>query len=169
MNARMTDDEIRLRALYVFYQCEAMVTEAMAQLQPLVPRETEMSAERVLRRELGLLFRYWATHCIWGRLEARQEEAKRLNISILRLFIDAFKLPRDGSGLKYAELPTVNDMANELSQRLRHALGGMPQPLDVILHASVRQWEDRIGRDVGDALALPFDAVQAAVKRMAGS
>jgi len=166
----MTDEDLRFRSLYVLRRCEALIQEASARLRPLAPPQGDAPAgliEHTLRRELGLLFRYWATHDIWDRLEAQQEDAKRLNISVLRLFIEAFKLPRDGSGLRYAELGTLNDTANELAHRLRLGLGGLPQPLTDILQASIRPWKEAVGRAVQDALARSLDEVQASVTRAA--
>jgi len=108
----MDSDEIRLRALYLFLACSQSIESLKDKVIKTLPKEpvsTQMMRDLVLKRELGMLFRYWTTRKIWERLEADEASAKGLNLALLRLFTQGFKLPMDGSGLHYAELSTPDD------------------------------------------------------------
>src|SRR6185295_15941804 len=100
--------------------------------------------EKSLTRELGMLFRYWITRQIWERLEAREEDAKQLNLAVLRLFTNGFKLPKDGSGLRYAELSSPAEEVRELGHRITNALGMEHAPLLAELQGSILTWRQAI-------------------------
>lgn len=166
----MNPEEIRLRALYLFLSCARAVeqfTERLGATFPASPLSARLTLERSLRKELGLLFRYWATRQIWDRLDAREAEATQLNLSLLRLFTDGFKLPKDGSGLRYAELSTTSEEARELSQRVTHALGMAHEPLVAELQTSIVPWRDAVSQYTTEALELPLEQISAVVKAWA--
>jgi len=167
----MTPEEIRVRAAYLFLACSQAVERLKNRLTATVPSATAASVrlvlERALRRELGLLFRYWTTRQIWARLEANEEDAKRLNLVLLRLFTEAFKLPRDGSGLRYAEMSTVAEEASELSHRITNILGMVHQPLLNELQGAILPWRDAVIKYTTDALELPLDQLASSVKEWA--
>jgi hypothetical protein len=166
----MTDEEIKIRSVYLFLACSQAVEQLASALiaaeaggsAPIKP-----STEAGIRKELGLLFRYWTTRQIWERLEADEASAKKLNLSLLRLFTSAFRLPRDGSGLRYAELSTADDEVQELRRRLAGAVGtGRPRLFDA-LDASIISWRDAVSRYTLEALEHPLPQLTASVKEWA--
>ena len=163
----MPPEEIRLRSLYLFLACSQGVEtlkEELAKVLPAGPSSAKLMIDRALRRELGLLFRYWTTREIWERLEADEPTAKQLNLTLLRLFTDGLKLPRDGSGLRYAELSGPGEQVLELSSRVANAIGTIPPTLLETVRSGALPWRDVVLRYVGDALALPLSQIRASVK-----
>lgn len=160
-------EEVRLRSLYLFMTCSRTVSAARARLLATFsspPLSSTVMLERSLTRELGILFRYWTTRQIWDRLEDAEEDAKQLNLASLRLFTEGFKLPKDGSGLRYAELSNPSEEVKELSQRMTAALGMEHQPLLDELQAGILAWRDEINRCTKDALELSVDQISIAMK-----
>ena len=167
----MTDEEIRVRSLYLFLACSRAVDQLAARLAAtLPPGETLESAavERLLKREIGLLFRYWATQQIWEGLESNEADATRLNLAILRMFTEAFRLPRDGSGLRYAELSSLADEIQELGRRMTNSLGKSHPPLVGELGGAILPWRDAVIQYAADALQQPLDRLSASVKELVG-
>ena len=82
----------------------------------------------------------------------------------MRLFTEGFKLPKDGSGLRYAELSNPSEEVKELGQRMTAALGMEHQPLLDELQAGILAWRDEINRWTKDALELPLGQISAAMK-----
>jgi hypothetical protein len=167
----MSPEEIRTRALYLFLMCSQAVEQfaerLMARLPP-APGQSQRLAGQSLRREVGLLFRYWTTRQIWVQLESSEVDAKRLNLALLRLFTERFKLPRDGSGLRYAELSTLAEEVKELSARVTSALGPTSQPLVVELAGGIAPWRDAVSRYTSDALERPVQELAENVQAWAG-
>lgn len=164
---RMTQEEIRIRSAYLFLACSQALEQCKDRLLSHNASGTpsvKMLLERTLRRELGLLFRYWTTRLIWDRLDANEMDAKHLNIVLLRLFTEAFKLPQDGSGLRYAELSTVGDEIHELSHRVANALSQQMPRLASELQGVIPPWRDAVTKYTLDALELPLDRLAASVK-----
>ncbi len=167
----MTDNEIRIRSLYVFLACARALEEVQRHLATMLPAgdyPVKAMVEKPLRRELGLLFRYWTTRKIWEQLDANEADAKSLNVALLRLFTDAFKLPRDGSGLRYAELSTLTEEVRELSHRLTAAFGKPPEPLLAALYGSLSPWRETVAKYAADGVELPLSHLELAVKELAG-
>lgn len=165
----MTDEEIRVRSLYLFLACARAVDQLAARLAATLPPRTaaeQAVIDRSLKRELGLLFRYWATQQIWERLEANEADATRLNLAILRMFTEAFRLPRDGSGLRYAELSSLADEIQELGRRMTNSLGVSHPPLVGELEGAILPWRDAIVQYATDALQQPLDRLSASVKEL---
>lgn len=166
----MTAEEVRLRALYLFLACSHAIETFAQHLIATFPNPTMSSRlmlDRSLRRELGILFRYWTTRQIWNALDADEASAKSLNLALLRLFTEAFHLPRDGTGLRYAELSDAAEEAREISQRVTGALGMEHAPLLAELHGGLPSWRDTVIRQTRDALGLPLPDINEAVKRWA--
>ena len=167
----MTQEETRMRALYLFLACSQAIDQFKARLIatfPSAPLTVRPLLERSLKRELGLLFRYWITRQVWQQLDAREEDAKSLNLAVLRLFTEGFKLARDGSGLRYAELSTLAEDVNELSHRITNALGMEHQPLLAELHGAILPWHDAVMKYTMEALELPLEQISTRVKEWAG-
>ena len=63
----MTDEEIRVRSLYLFLGCQQTIEQCTHRfLESLpAPSEVQLPVDKMMKRELGLLFRYWATQHIW--------------------------------------------------------------------------------------------------------
>jgi hypothetical protein len=165
----MTDEEIKIRSVYLFLACSQAVEQLTSALIAAAGGSASVKpvTEGAVRKELGLLFRYWTTRQIWERLEADEADAKALNLSLLRLFTNAFRLPRDGSGLRYAELSTAADEGQELRRRLTGAIGtGHPRLLDA-LEALVVSWRDAVSRYTVEALESPLSQLTASVKEWA--
>lgn len=163
----MHTEEVHLRSLYLYLGCARAVEEFQGRLLTTLPADTpatEQARCRVLRRELGMLFRYWTTREIWNRLEAEQHDAKSLNLRLLRLFTEGFRLPRDGSGLRYAELMTPAEEVHELSYRITNALGMSHPPLLEMLHSGILPWRDMVMRRTRDALDFPLEKVRQSVR-----
>jgi hypothetical protein len=114
------------------------------------------------------LFRYWATRQIWEQLESEEADAKALNLALLRLFTDAFGLPKDGSGLRYAELSNLTEEFQELSHRITNALGLEHRPLLSELQATIMPLRDAISRYTRDALELSPEQLRPSVQEWAG-
>ena len=163
----MTPEEIHIRSQYLFLACARAVDQLTARLAatfPSPPPAVGPLLEKSLKRELGLLFRFWASQQIWERLDASEADAKRLNLALLRLFTGAFRLPQDGSGLRYAELLSLGDEVHELSRRITAALGVSHQPLLGELQGAILPWRDAVNQYTTDALELPLDQLSASVK-----
>ena len=170
MSERMTTEEIRIRSVYLFLSCSQVLEQFAARLAAMVPAASpsvQRRLDRSLKKELALLFRYWSTRQIWQRLESSGADARDLNLAVLRLFTDAFKLPQDGSGIRYAELSTLAEEVHELSQRLTYALGAEPEPLLDALQAGILPWREAVTRHTTDALSLPLEQLASAVKAWA--
>ncbi len=167
----MTPDEIRVRSTYLYLACAQAVDQVAGRLASTLPPSTPPASGallRSLRRELGLLFRYWTTRQIWRQLEAEEVDAKDMNVALLRLFVDGFKLPRDGSGLKYAELSTAADELHELSHRITNAIGQERRELLAELPGVILPWRDAIATYTSEAVALPLDQITGRVRELAG-
>ncbi len=167
----MTEEETRIRSVYLFLACSQAIEQLKDRLVATFessPLSSQLLLEKLLRRELGLLFRYWATRQIWERLEANEADAKSLNLALLRLFTDAFKLPKDGSGLRYAELSTLAQEAQELSHRLTNALGMAHRPLLTELQRAILPCRDAVTKYTVDALDLPVSQLIAGIKEWVG-
>lgn len=166
----MTQEEIRIRSVYLFLACAQAVEQVKDRLVatfPSPPLSSKVLLDVQLRRELGLLFRYWATRKIWKQLEQHEADAKALNLALLRLFTDGFKLSQDGSGLRYAELSTPSEEVGELSHRLTNALGIEHQPMLVVLHSDFLGWRETVLTHTLEALERPLDELTTSVKRWA--
>ena len=167
----MRQEEIRIRCLYLFLASSRAVEEFKTQLTatfPAQPMTSQLQLNRVLRKELGLLFRYWSTRRIWDLLDRQEDDAKAMNLALLRLFTDGFRLPKDGSGLRYAELSTPAEEARELTQRIASALEMAHQPMADVLHSRILHWRDTVNRQTADALELSIDQLTIKVKAWAG-
>lgn len=163
----MSPEEVRLRSLYLFLNCSSAVeqfTDRLAATFPAAPLSSRVVLDRALRRELGMLFRYWTTRQIWSRMESREEDAKRLNLTLLRLFTEGFRLPKDGSGLRYAELSTSAEEVRELGQRITDVLGTAYEPLLTDLQATIPPWREAVIKYTREALELPLTEISTAVK-----
>ena len=166
----MTQEEIRIRSVYLFLACSQAVeqfTERLVATFPSSPVSSKLLLERLLKRELGLLFRYWTTRKIWEQLESDEANAKSLNLALLRLFTDGFKLPKDGSGLRYAELSTPAEELHELTQRITSALGLEHQPLVAELQSGILPWREAVLRYTVSALEMPVEELTSSVKQWA--
>ena len=154
----MTPEEIQVRSGYLFLTCSDAIETAKQRLVPLVtafPSPPAPRWERALARELTLLFRYWATREIWERLESDEAGAKGLNLALLRRFTDDDKLHQDGSGLRYAELSTIDAEARELNRRMASALGVNPQWLADALQGAITGWRETVAGRTREALEVP--------------
>ena len=166
----MTDEETRIRSVYLFLACSQAIDQFKDRLVATfdaVPLSSKVLIEKLLRRELGMLFRYWATRQIWDRLDANEADAKNLNLALLRLFTDAFKLPKDGSGLRYAELSTLAEEAQELSHRITNALGLEHRPLLTELQGAILPCRDAVTKYTVEALDLPVSQLTVSIKEWA--
>ena len=166
----MSPEEIRTRSVYLFLSCSRVLEQFAERLAATVPTSAPLDRrvlERSLRKELGLLFRYWTTRQIWERLEASEADAKRLNLALLRLFTDSFKLPQDGSGIRYAELSTLAEEVRELGHRLTQALGMEYPPLVETLEGEILLWQEAVMKQTADALNLPLPQAASSVKAWA--
>ena len=163
----MSPEEIRLRSLYLFVTCSRAVNKCKDRLLTTLPSQpltATVMLDRSLTRELGILFRYWTARQIWDHLEDAETDAKNLNLTLLRLFTEGFKLPKDGSGLRYAELSNPSEEVQELGSRITAALGMEHQPLLDELQAGILAWRDEIKRCTKDALELPLGHISTAMK-----
>lgn len=162
----MTPEETRIRSVYLFLACSQAVEQFKDRLVGTFEAPTlssKLVLEKLLRRELGLLFRYWATRQIWERLESAEADAKNLNLALLRLFTDAFKLPKDGSGLRYAELSTLVEEAQELSHRITNGLGMEYRPMLVELQGAILPCRDAVTKYTVEALELPVSQLTTSI------
>ena len=155
----MTAEEVQARARYLFVHATRAVERCCQQLlssSTVAPAVQEPLMQRPLRRELGILFRYWATRQIWQRWESKEADATQLNLALLRFFTDEFKLPKDGSGLRYAELSTVDEEVRELSRRIGTALDVDTGPWLAELHYAIAPSREAVVQSTIDALELPL-------------
>ena len=166
----MSPEELRVRSLYLFLACSQAIEQLKDRLMATVPSSpppVKALLEKSLKRELALLFRYWATRQIWKRLEARESDAKNLNLALLRLFFEGFRLPKDGSGLRYAELSTLSEETRELSHRLVSAVGVEHAPWLKELEGAMLPLRDMVLQHTVEALELPLDQLSSSVKAWA--
>lgn len=163
----MTQEEINIRSVYLLLACSKAVDRVRDRLVDSLPDQLKgpkTLIDQCVKRELGLLFRYWTTRQIWEQMEDNEAEAKNLNLSLLRLFTSTFKLPRDGSGLKYAELSSLSEEAQELSRRLAGALNIDPHPLLTGLEETIAPWREAVVEYTAEALALPVEQLATRIK-----
>ena len=163
----MTPEERRVRAVYLFLECVQGVEQIAGRLVrsfPSPPMSVKLLLEKSVKRELGMLFRYWATRHIWALLDAEEVDAKELNLTLLRLFTEMFNLPRDGSGLRYAELSTAEEDVREISQRMTTALGLEHYPLLKALREEIIPWRESVAAYTRKALTAPLEELTPAVK-----
>ena len=114
-----------------------------------------------------MLFRYWMTRRIWEQLEASEGDAKHLNLALLRLFTNAFKLPRDGSGLRYASLLTLAEELQELCHRITNTLGLEHHALLAELQGGIMPWREAVAKCTTEGLELPLASLSSKVKALA--
>ena len=153
----MQAEELQARSGHLCAVCLETAQQCAEQLSGVLPASlgrSESELRRLMLRELGLLFRHWATREIWQRLDADQASATALNQAVLRRFVEAFKLPRDGSGLRYSSLGSIGEEARELSTRLTFVLGVEHQPLMRQLQAGIMAWREAVLRAVEQTLTL---------------
>lgn len=168
----MIEEEVRVRSVYLFVSCAQLIEECKERLVAKLPvpsLSSKVLLDKAITRELGLLFRYWATRSIWEKLAVNEESAKQLNLALLRLFTNGLKLPKDGSGLKYAELSVLSEEARELSHRMTAAIGSEHPPLLAELHGSIAAWRAEILKHTADALQRPLDQLTGRIKDWAQS
>ncbi|MBI4340874.1 MAG: hypothetical protein HY598_01170 [Candidatus Omnitrophica bacterium] len=166
----MTEEEIRVRSVYLFLACSQTVEQCKQRLiatLPTPPLSSRLLLDRAIARELGLLFRYWATRYIWERLGAEEADAKQLNLALLRLFTSGLKLPRDGSGLRYAEMSSVAEHARELGHRMTSAIGIEHPPLLAELQGTILAWREAVLRHTMEALQWPLEPLTKSIKEWA--
>ncbi len=166
----MTQEDIRVRSLYLLLVSSRAVEEFknhLAATFPAQPLSARLQLDRAIWRELGMLFRYWITRQVWDLLEDHEEDAKALNVALLRLFTENFRLPRDGSGLRYAELSTPAEEVQELMQRLTNALEMTHQPMLEALQGGILSWRDAIARHTIEALQWPIEELAVKIKEWA--
>ncbi len=121
----MNEKEVRLRTFFIFVKSTELFEAVQKELVTLLEGQAQVNEHRLnhaMRREGGILFRYWSTRFLWDALSDDDETAKQLNLRLLRLFSENFDFPRDGSGLLYAELSTPFDEAREFIRRLNKQL-----------------------------------------------
>ena len=160
----MPDEEVQLRARYLGAACVQAAqgwAERLLERLPAQAGRADPQMRRIVLRELGLLARHWSTRQIWHRLETNEHAAKELNLAVLRVFTETFKLPRDGSGLRYASLGSLSEEARELSARLVTALGLEHPPLVRELQAGIIAWREAVLRAVEQSLTLSREQVAA--------
>lgn len=163
----MIPEELRIRSAFILHACSRAVQQFSDQLAATFPNSSlssQIMLTQTLKRELGMLFRYWATRRIWILLESDEDLAKQLNLLLLRIFTDTFRLPRDGSGLRYAQLSTVGEEAQELGKRISYALEITHQPLLSELQRRISSWRDKVIEVTDDALKLSTEQLIAKVK-----
>ena len=167
----MNPEEIRVRSLYLFMVCTRVLEEGTQRMMATMPPSI-LSLNPVLdksvKKELALLFRYWATRRIWERWESRELDAKALNLAVLRLFFEGFRLAKDGSGMRYAELSTLSEEAHELNHRLANALGVEHPPLVGEVERAIVSWRDAVLQCTADALSRPVEGLAGALKEWVG-
>lgn len=166
----MTNEEVRVRSIYIFLSCSQAIEQYVKQLEAVFtapPLSSRLALQQALRRELGLLVRYWITRQIWQRLESSEADAKALNLALLRLFTEGLRLPRDGSGLRYAELSALPEETLELQHRVASAIGTTHAPLAAELQRSTGAWRDAAWRCAVEALERPLEQLSDDVKRWA--
>jgi hypothetical protein len=122
-------EHLELYASFLFLKCAAAVRHIVKESPSALSESFDtVFFERHLRRELGILLRYWISHDIWEVFEDDSEGSRELNLLVLRHFTRGLKLPKDGSGLKYAELSTLKEQLRELCHRLTAVLGKEDKP-----------------------------------------
>ncbi len=166
----MTEEEIRVRSVYLFVSCAQLIDRCKGRLIALLPvpsLSSKVLLDKAITRELGLLFRYWGTRSIWEKLSGDENAAKQLNLALLRLFTSGLKLPKDGSGLKYAELSTLPEEVRELSHRMTMAIGSEHAPLLAELQGSIAAWRVEVLLHTADALQNPLDQLTGRIKALA--
>jgi len=162
----MIPEDIRLRATYLFLACSRAIeqlTESLVTHLPSPALRLKPLLEKPLRRELGLLVRYWTTRHIWQQWESNEAQAKQLNLVLLRLFTEEFRLPKDGTGLRYAELSTLEEDLRELSRRIINAIEVEHPPLLGELQEGLLPCREAVLRHTVEALQLPLDQLQSRI------
>ena len=166
----MTEEEIRVRSVYLFISSSQLIDRCKDRLVATLPvpsLSSKVLLDKAITRELGLLFRYWATRSIWEKLSGDENAAKQLNLALLRLFTNGLKLPKDGSGLKYAELSTLPEEVRELSRRITMAINNEHPPLLAELQGSIAAWRAETLRHTAEALQRPLDQLTGKIKAWA--
>lgn len=166
----MTEEEVRVRSVYLFVSCSELIDRCKGSLigsLPVPSLSSKVLLDKAITKELGLLFRYWGTRSIWEKLSGDEGAAKQLNLALLRLFTTGLKLPKDGSGLKYAELSTLPEEVRELSHRMTMAIGSDHPPLLAQLQGNISAWRGEVLQLTAEALQKPLDWLTGRIKALA--
>lgn len=157
----MNEKEIHLRVLYLYLTA---VKAADLYLEKLCSQVIELKEGRktamfdvLLRREIAILFRHWAARTIWNRLEASESDATRMNQQLLRQFTNSFKLPRDGSGVHYASLLTIEEECFVFGDRLLNTLSLSRKPAVKSFESILQQACKAITAHSEEALEWPLE------------
>ena len=159
----MNDNERRLRALHLYFGCSRLADAALRQLLPALSsanRAEALASERTLRRECGLLLRHWAANALWEKV-LDNTDATQLNLELLRLCTSGFKLQKDGSGLRYAELALEEEEAREFWHRLTQHLGIEDTRLLSRIEAALPAWKRDVIEAVDRSLAQTLSVLEA--------
>ncbi len=143
-----------------------MVESALPGLLPTLaaPTRTEaMAYERAVRRECGMLFRHWAARAVWENV-TDDADATQVNLELLRLCTAGFKLPKDGSGLRYAELGSPEEETREFWQRLTHSIGLEGTALLGTVERSLPGWRRDVAAAAERALEQSLSVLEAEAK-----
>lgn len=160
----MEDKEIRSRALYLFLTAVKVVDQYMEKLCSHVIELKEgrktPTFDVLLRQEIAILFRHWAARTLWNRLEASEAVATRMNQQLLRLFMDGYKLPRDGSGVHYAALLTIEEECFVFSDRLLNTLALTRKPAIKSFGSILQRACEAITAHSEEALEWPIERLR---------
>lgn len=166
----MDEKEIRLRAVYLFLTSVKAVDHFMEKLCSHVIELKEgrktPAFDVLLRQEIALLFRHWAARILWNRLEASETDATRMNQQLLRLFTEGFKLPRDGRGVHYAALLTLEEEGFVFSERMFNTLTLSRKPASTSFHFILQQVCEATTTRAKEALEWPLDRLTKTVESL---
>ena len=167
----MTDDEQQIRSLYLFLACSQAIDQCRERLAGKLPASASTMQpvfEKMMKKELGLLFRYWATQRIWKAFDASETDGKNFNLAVLRQFFEGLRLPKDGSGLRYAELLSVPEQVTELYRRLGSQLGVQSEIVLKELQHELPAWHALVTTYTDEALRAPLARLSSTIKAWAG-
>lgn len=167
----MTGEEIRLRSLYVYLGCAYAAVKYRDQgLLPILQEANVETNERVkdlVLREIGILFRFWSTRQIWEREVANESDAKSLNLALMQLFNVGLRLPKDNSGVEYAQASGTLGEVQKFGHRICKGLRGDDYTLALELNSTLPAWAKAVFQYVEDGVNLPLQQVQEVVGELA--
>lgn len=166
----MTDKEIRLRAEYLYIACcyaaVKEITDSIIDTLKSSKIIVDDTVKEVVLREVGILFRFWTTRAIWESLIEDENDAKRFNFSLFRLFNSGFKLPKDDSGIRYAQISGTVEEVKELGRRICNALKLECAITMFEINIGISHWLELILKFTKDAVELPVEQIENMLKEI---
>lgn len=160
----MTNEEINLRSEYLYLASCLAAIKLRDSIIESANLEEDEKVKGIVLRELGILFRFWITREIWESLVEDETDAQKFNFRLLHLFNSGFKIPQDGSEIRYAQISGTVDEVKELGRRICNSL-----KLECIItmfkiNIGITPYMEAILKFTKNAVELPIEQIENMLK-----